>query len=69
MRPRLALLAGLATGVARAVRARGVRSRAGGAAPPAAGSTERRSADEVRLRLDETRERLKRETPSPEQES
>jgi hypothetical protein len=62
MRPRLAVLANLAGDFALVVRSHAGRL-LGRRWPGQATSTERQSADEVKRRLDATRERLKRETP------
>jgi hypothetical protein len=58
-RPRLAMLSEAASDVRDHVR----RARARKRARPAPAAAERRSADEVKRRLDQTRTRLRREIP------
>jgi hypothetical protein len=65
MRPRLAALATLAEEVIHALRSGVGRVLGQGSKELPAG--EERSADEVKRRLDDTRERLKRETPPTSQ--
>jgi hypothetical protein len=65
VRPRLAFLADLAGDVARSARLRRTRRPPAVREPPPPTAVERASAEEVKRRLDETRERLKRETASP----
>jgi hypothetical protein len=62
MRPRLAALLDLVGDLADAVRSGAERVLGQGTQP----AGEERSADEVKRRLDATRERLKRETPPTE---
>jgi hypothetical protein len=64
MRPRLARLVGLLGDLAAGARRRG---RPMSGRPPSGmrPTPEQRSADEVKRRLDATRERLRRETPPP----
>jgi hypothetical protein len=63
MRPRLAVLVDLAGELTGAVRSGAERLLGRGEMKP---TGEERSADEVKRRLDATRERLKRETPPTE---
>jgi hypothetical protein len=62
MRPRLRPLAGLALGLRAAARRRRDRRFTPIAAPQ---PEEQRAADELKRRLDETRERLRHEIPPP----
>jgi hypothetical protein len=61
VRPRLAFLADIVSDLIRAVRLRPSDRGYQGRRPPT--SEQDRAAEEVKRRLDETRERLKRETP------